>query len=86
MTKFQTLALTAAVSLFTASGAMADSMSSHATMKADAAQMKKCKAMGEMKAKADAKCVALMKKADAMKGDAMKGDAMKGDAMSSDHH
>jgi phage-related protein len=91
MTTLKTLALTAALSLFAGSAALAaDSMKSDAMMKADAAQMKACKAMGD-KAKANPKCMAMMKKTDAMKGDgmksdAMKSDAMKGDSMAAEHH
>jgi hypothetical protein len=93
MTTFKTLAVTAALSLFAGSAALAaDSMGAghHGMMKSDAAMMKKCEAMGD-KAKTNAKCMAMTKKMDAMKGDPMKadpmkGDAMKGDSMASEHH
>jgi pentapeptide MXKDX repeat protein len=85
MTTFKTLAITAAISLFAGNAAMAmDAMKSDSMMKSDAALMKTCKALGD-KAKTNPKCVAMMKKTDAMKSDAMKSDHMKSDAMKSDH-
>lgn len=90
MTTLKTLALASALTLLAGGAAFADGMKSDGMMKSDHAQMQKCKAMGD-KAKTNAKCMAMMKKMDAMKADPMKGDAMKadpmkGDSMKADHH